>query len=92
VSPIEIENALMEHPAVLEAAVVGVPVEGVMRVRAVVITDSQHTSELSLKVELQEWCKTRLQRFQYPHIIDFVDELPKTATGKIQRYKLREGG
>ncbi|HZF38785.1 MAG TPA: benzoate-CoA ligase family protein [Blastocatellia bacterium] len=92
VSPVEIENALMEHPAVREAAVVGVPVEGVMRIRAVIITDSRQTSETSFKAELQEWCKTRLQRFQYPHIIDFVDELPKTATGKIQRFRLREVG
>jgi len=90
VSPIEIENVLMEHPSVREVAVVGVPVDGVMRVRAVIIT--QQASETPLKAELQEWCKTRLQRFQYPHIIDFVDELPKTATGKIQRYKLRESG
>ena len=90
VSPVEIENALMEHPAVREAAVVGVPVEGVMRIRAVIITVSRQTPETSLKAELQEWCKTRLQRFQYPHIIDFVDELPKTATGKIQRFRLRE--
>lgn len=89
VSPIEIENTLIEHPAVREAAVVGVPIEGVMRIRAVIITDSQQTSETSLKAELQEWCKTRLQRFQYPHIIDFTDELPKTATGKIQRFRLR---
>ena len=90
VSPIEIENALMEHPAVREAAVVGVHVEGVMRIRAVIITDSGQTPMRSLKAELQEWCKTRLQRFQYPHIIDFVDELPKTASGKIQRFRLRE--
>jgi benzoate-CoA ligase len=44
----------------------------------------------ALVVELQEHCKARLQRFQYPHLIEFVDELPKTVTGKIQRYKLRE--
>jgi len=90
VSPIEIENALIGHPAVREAAVVGVLVEGVMRIRAVIITDSLRTPETSLKTELQEWCKTRLQRFQFPHIIDFVDELPKTASGKIQRFRLRE--
>ena len=40
--------------------------------------------------ELQTWCKERLRRYEYPHFIDFVDELPKTPTGKIQRYKLRE--
>jgi benzoate-CoA ligase len=44
----------------------------------------------SLKGELQQWCKARLQRFQYPHLIDFVNELPKTASGKIERFKLRE--
>src|SRR5262245_23177871 len=96
VSPIEIENALIEHPAVRESAVVGVPVDGVLRIRAVIIPASQQTSDQTLnralKEELQEWCKQRLQRFQYPHIIDFVDELPKTATGKIQRFKLRESG
>jgi benzoate-CoA ligase len=89
VSPIEMENVLMEHTAVSEAAVVGIPVGGVMRVRAVIILSPGHASP-TLKQELQEWCKTRLQRFQYPHIIDFVEELPKTATGKIQRFKLRE--
>ena len=40
--------------------------------------------------ELQDHCKSRLQRYQYPHVIEFVTELPKTVTGKIQRYKLRE--
>jgi len=89
VSPIEMENVLMEHPAVSEAAVVGIPVAGVMRVRAVTVLNP-HQASATLKEELQEWCKARLQRFQYPHIIDFVDELPKTATGKIQRFKLRE--
>jgi len=91
VSPIEMENALIEHPSVREAAVVGVPVEGVLRIRAVIILVPQQASEPALKEELQAWCKARLQRFQYPHLIDFVDELPKTATGKIQRFKLREG-
>ncbi|MGH9833359.1 MAG: benzoate-CoA ligase family protein [Blastocatellia bacterium] len=90
VSPIEIENVLMEHPAVNEAAVVGVTVEGVMRIKAVIVLAPQQSPAPALKAELQEWCKARLQRYQYPHIVDFVDELPKTATGKIQRFKLRE--
>jgi benzoate-CoA ligase family protein len=88
VSPIEIENALLEHAAVNEAAVVGVAIDGVMRIRAVVILDGAETP--TLKTELQQWCKARLQRYQYPHRIDFVAELPKTASGKIQRFKLRE--
>lgn len=90
VSPIELENVLLEHSTVSEAAVVGVPVDGVMRIRAVIILAAQQTPSVALKEELQEWCKARLQRFQYPHIVDFVAELPKTATGKIQRFKLRE--
>ena len=88
VSPIEMENVLLEHTAVNEAAVVGVNVDGVMRIRAVIILSGEETA--ALKNELQQWCKERLQRFQYPHLIDFVDELPKTASGKIQRFKLRE--
>ncbi|MDP9410682.1 MAG: hypothetical protein M3P70_09295, partial [Actinomycetota bacterium] len=40
--------------------------------------------------ELQNWCKERLKRYQFPHVVDFVEDLPRTVTGKIQRYKLRE--
>ena len=89
VSPIEIENVLMEHPAVAEAAAVGITVDGVMRIKAVVILAPENEPASELVPKLQEWCKTRLQRYRYPHVIDFVDELPKTATGKIQRFKLR---
>jgi benzoate-CoA ligase family protein len=89
-SPIEIESALLEHPAVAESAVVGVEVEGFMRIKAFVITKGDATAGEALVSELQEYCKTRLQRYQYPHLIEFVPELPKTVTGKIQRYKLRD--
>jgi benzoate-CoA ligase family protein len=88
VSPIAMENVLLEHSAVNEAAVVGINVDGVLRIRAVIILKKSETPEL--KTELQQWCKARLQRFQYPHLIDFVNELPKTASGKIQRFKLRQ--
>ncbi len=91
VSPIEIENALCEYPAVHEAAVVGVPVEGVTTIKATVVLEADHEPSPLLVRELQDWCKGRLQRYQFPQAIDFVDELPKTATGKIQRFKLREG-
>jgi benzoate-CoA ligase family protein len=90
-SPIEIENVLVEHPRVLEAAAVGVEHEYTTRVKAYVICRGDAGDE-GLVQELQEWCKTRLRRYEYPHFIDFVDELPKTPTGKIQRYKLREQG
>ena len=89
-SPIEIESVLLEHPAVAESAVVGLEVDGFMRIKAFVITKSEATGGEALASELREHCKTRLQRFQYPHMIEFVSELPKTVTGKIQRYKLRE--
>ena len=89
-SPIEIESVLLEHPAVGESAVVGVEVEGFTRIKAFVITKGGIDRGDGLVAELQEHCKSRLQRYQYPHLIEFVDELPKTVTGKIQRYKLRE--
>jgi benzoate-CoA ligase len=90
VSPVEIENTLIEHPAVQEAAVVGVPVEGLTRIRAFVVLKSGHTPTDALAQELQEWCKDRLARYKYPHFITFTEDLPKTVTGKIQRFKLRE--
>lgn len=90
VSPIEIESALLEHPAVAEGAVVGVTVEGFTKIKAFVIAKGDGARGDALVRELQEHCKSRLQRFQYPHLIEFVPELPKTVTGKIQRYKLRE--
>jgi benzoate-CoA ligase family protein len=90
VSPIEIESVLLEHPVVAESAVVGVDVDGFMKIKAFVITKGGAAAGDALVAELQEHCKTRLQRFQYPHLIEFVQELPKTVTGKIQRYKLRE--
>jgi acyl-coenzyme A synthetase/AMP-(fatty) acid ligase len=92
VSPMGIEAALIEHPAVAESAVVGfTDGAGLTRIRAFVCLKGAEPST-ALVAELQEHSKSRLQRFQYPHDIVFVDELPKTVTGKIQRFKLREGG
>jgi benzoate-CoA ligase family protein len=90
VSPVEIEAALVEHPAVAESAVVGVSVEGFTKIKAFVITKGGAAAGDPLVLELQEHCKSRLQRFQYPHLIEFVPDLPKTVTGKIQRFKLRD--
>jgi len=88
VSPVEMEQTLGEHDAVDECAVVQVLVEGLTRIKAVVVTS--HADREQLTPELQAWCKQRLQRYEYPHIVEYADELPKTTTGKIQRYKLRE--
>ena len=90
VSPIEIESALLEHPAVAESAVVGISVEGFTKIKAFVITRPDAAAGDALADELREHCKSNLQRFQYPHEVEFVTELPKTVTGKIQRYKLRD--
>jgi benzoate-CoA ligase len=87
-SPIEIENALVEHPRVLEAAAIGIDADYTTRVKAFVVCRGSEGDE-ALVTELQDWCKERLRRYEYPHFISFVEELPKTPTGKIQRYKLR---
>ncbi|MER3456329.1 MAG: benzoate-CoA ligase family protein [Armatimonadota bacterium] len=92
VSPVEIENTLIEHPAVQEAAVVGIPVEGLTRIRAFVVLKPGRAPSEALAQELQEWCKERLARYRYPHYVTFTEDLPKTVTGKIQRFKLRESG
>ncbi|MDP9478423.1 MAG: benzoate-CoA ligase family protein, partial [Actinomycetota bacterium] len=89
VSPVEVESTLMDHPAVIEAAAVGIPVGGLTRVKASIILREGHDGSDALTEELQTWCKERLKRYQYPHIVEFVGELPKTVTGKIQRFKLR---
>ncbi len=88
VSPIEIENRLMEHESVREAAVVLVDIDNRSRIKATVILSEGAETE-GLVGELQEWCKAALQRYQYPHLVDFVTYFPRTATGKIQRFKLR---
>lgn len=90
VSPIEIENRLMEHPSVSEAAVVGLDVDGLTRIKAFVIARGEPGD--GLVAELQGWCKEALQRHQFPHFVDFVDDFPRTATGKIQRFMLRQPG
>ena len=91
VSPIEIENRLMEHEAVSEAAVVEIEVDHRSRIAASVILAAGHEGDDDLTSELQQWCKAELQRYQYPHVVDYVDDFPRTATGKIQRFKLRGG-
>jgi acyl-coenzyme A synthetase/AMP-(fatty) acid ligase len=90
ISPFEIESALVEHPKVLEAAVVGRTDEsGLMKAEAwVVLKDSAQACELTAQ-EVRVFCKGKLSPYKFPAWIHFVEHLPKTATGKIQRYKLR---
>ena len=90
VSPFEVESALSEHEAVLEAAVVGhADADGLVKPRAFVVLAEGHNGSEALVAELQAFVKAKLAMYKYPRWVEFVSELPKTATGKIQRYKLR---
>jgi len=90
VSPFEVESALAAHEAVLEAAVVGhLDEDGLIKPKAFVVLKDAARAGDALAAELKAHVKTRLAPFKYPRIIEFVGELPKTATGKIQRFKLR---
>jgi benzoate-CoA ligase len=90
VSPADVEARLIEHSAVVEAAVVGVSVEGLTKGKAFVVCEAGVAGDAALAEELRSFCDERLHRYQVPQLIEFVDDLPKTLTGKIQRYKLRE--
>ncbi|HUN42775.1 MAG TPA: benzoate-CoA ligase family protein [Acetobacteraceae bacterium] len=93
VSPFEVEEALVSHPAVLEAAVVGAPdQDGLIKPRAFVILQeaAQDQDAETVKELLKTHVKERIGVWKYPRWIEFVDGLPKTATGKIQRFRLRD--
>jgi benzoate-CoA ligase len=93
VSPTEVEAALMAHPDVLEAAVVAqLDEEKLTKPKAYVVLKPGTAASPELAEELQAQVKTKLARYKSPRWIEFVDELPKTATGKIQRFKLRARG
>ncbi len=90
VSPIEVENALLAHPAVLECAVVGArDRDDMVKPKAYVVLKDGIPPSAECARELQVFVKEAIAPFKYPRWIEFVPELPKTATGKIQRFKLR---
>ncbi|MFA7280463.1 MAG: benzoate-CoA ligase family protein [Sterolibacterium sp.] len=90
VSPFEVEAALMTHTAVLEAAVVGAAdVDALIKPKAYIVLKSGLDASPQLVEELQAHVKSKLAPYKYPRWIEFIPELPKTATGKIQRFKLR---
>src|SRR5262249_23567676 len=93
VSPFEVEEALIGHSSVLEAAVVGRPdADGLIKPRAFVVLQqaARRDNPAALTEALQEHVQAGIGVWKYPRWIEFSDALPKTATGKIQRYKLRE--
>jgi len=91
IGPFEVESALLEHPAVLECAITAVPdpIRGQIVKATVVLTKNYKPSDALVK-ELQEHVKTVTAPYKYPRIIEFVDELPKTISGKIRRVEIRE--
>jgi acetyl-CoA synthetase len=91
IGPFEVESALMEHPAVLECAITAVPDEYRGQVvKATVVLARDQTPSEALKKELQNYVKSVTAPYKYPRVIDFVDELPKTISGKIRRVQIRE--
>jgi benzoate-CoA ligase len=90
VSPIEVEATLIKHAAVLEAAVVGrEDSDRLVKPHAFVVLKDPATGSPALAEEMKGFVKDKIAPYKYPRWIDFVPELPKTATGKIQRFKLR---
>ncbi len=88
VSPVDMEHTLLEHPRVAGVGVVGVHLDGVSRVAAY-IECADGAGDDALADELRAWCKDRMRRYEYPQVITFVDSLPRTLTGKVQRFHLR---
>jgi benzoate-CoA ligase family protein len=90
VSPVEVEATLIKHAAVLEAAVVGhADVDRLVKPKAYVVLKEPAAASPAVAEELKAFVKDKLAPYKYPHWVEFVTELPKTATGKIQRFKLR---
>ncbi len=91
ISPFEVESVLQQHPAVLECAVTGVldPKRGQL-VKATIVLTKGYEPNHALEIELQEWVKSQTASYKHPRIIEFVDELPKTISGKIRRVEIRE--
>lgn len=91
ISGIEVENALLTHPKVKECAVVGVPDEERGHiVKAFVVLNPDTGQNLNLVKELQDYVKSQIAPYKYPRAIEFLTTLPKTETGKVQRFQLKK--
>ena len=90
VSPVDMEHVLLEHPSVAGVGVIGISLDDTTRVAAVIECPDGGPGSDELVEELRDWCKARMRRYEYPHVVRFVPELPRTLTGKVQRFRLRE--
>ena len=91
VSPIEVEACIIEHPSVLECAVVGAPdEENLIKPKAFIVLQKGYAADDALQKEIKAYVKKTLAHYKYPRWIEFVEDLPKTATGKIKRFMLKE--
>jgi acetyl-CoA synthetase len=91
IGPFEVESACLEHPAVAEAAAVASPDERRGNVvKAFIVLAEGHSGSDELVEELQHFVRDRLSAYAYPRKVEFVEELPKTLTGKIRRIELRQ--
>jgi acetyl-CoA synthetase len=94
IGPFEVESALVAHPAVAEAAAVAAPDEergAIVRAVVVLREDPRYAPSPELVRELQEHVRRETAPYKYPRVVDFVAELPKTASGKVRRAELRSG-
>jgi acetyl-CoA synthetase len=91
VGPYEVENVLMEHPAVVECSVIGVPdkLRG-QAIKAVIVPGQGYEPDRNLELEIKEFCNQKLAEYKWVRIVEFVNEMPKTISGKIQKKVLRE--
>jgi acyl-coenzyme A synthetase/AMP-(fatty) acid ligase len=90
-SPLEIEGVLLEHPAVRDCGVIGMPnTTGLIKVKAFIILNDGYTASADMEKSLIDFVRSKTAHFKAPRWIQFVKELPRTATGKLQRYKLRQ--
>ena len=89
--PFEVENVLMEHPAVLECSVVGVPdpLRG-QAIKAVIVLTADQTPSRALELEIKEFANGRMAEYKWIRKIEFVPAMPKTISGKIRKTELRK--
>lgn len=92
VAPLQVEECLLGHPAVVACAVIGIDEEGLVKTKAFVVLRAGHGAKPELATELQEHVRTRLAKYKYPRVVEFVDDLPKNDRGKVDKKALRARG